>query len=236
MHPEGTPGEIARMLLSLALLGSLTLAPGGDHSFDSIPSPAPFQPTLESAALMHQVVAPSGGVTLSNVALSNPATSAEPDLSSPQLIEYSDAYFTRLTIHKWASFTMLPLFAGEWVVGQKLYNGNSSNSLRSTHRILAAGIGALFAVNTVTGVMNLWEARKDPDGRTRRTIHGVLMLLADAGFFVTSINAHRNRNLGANDFQFHGVRNLAPHRNIAIASITASLVSVAIMIPPFRRN
>ena len=224
------------MLLGLALIGSMALTAGGKAPTDSIPSPAPFQPTLESAALMHQVVAPTDGVILSNVALSNPATSAEPDPSSPQLIEYSDAYFTRLTIHKWASFTMLPLFAGEWVVGQKIYNGNSSNSLRSTHRILAAGIGGLFAVNTVTGVMNLWEARKDPDGRTRRTIHGVLMLLADAGFFVTSVNAHRSRNLGSGSFQFHGTRNLAPHRNLAIASMTASLISVAIMIPPFRRD
>ena len=229
------------MLLSLALLGSLTLTPGGGPLSDSIPAPAPFQPSLESAALLNQVVAPTGGVTLSNVALSNPATSAEPDPSSssapPQLVDYSDAYFTRLTIHKWASFAMLPLFAGEWVVGQKLYKGTGNErSLRSTHRVLAAGIGALFALNTVTGGMNLWEARKDPDGRTRRTIHGVLMLLADAGFFVTSINAHRSRNLGANDFNFHGTRNLAPHRNLAIASMSAALISVAIMIPPFRRN
>lgn len=228
------------MLLSLALLGSLALAPGGDVPSDSIPSPAPFQPTLESTALMDPVVAPSGGVTLSNVALSNPATSAEPDLSSspetPQLVEYSDAYFTRLTIHKWASFTMLPMFAGEWIVGQKLYNGSSSKTLLTTHRALALGIVGLFGVNTVTGVWNLWEARKDPDGRTRRTIHGVLMLLADAGFAVTSLNAHRSRNLGAGSFQYHGTRNLSTHRGLAIASMTASLISVAIMIPPFRRN
>jgi hypothetical protein len=225
------------MLASLALLGSLALAPGGACTSDSIPSPTPLRPTLEGVALTTQVVAPSGGVTKSNVALSNPvATSAEPDPSSPQVIEYSDAYFTRLTIHKWASFATLPLFAGEYVVGRKLINGDATDQMRSVHRVLATGIGGLFVVNTVTGVWNLLEARKDPDGRTRRTMHGVLMLLADAGFVATGVTAHSNRNRGANDFQFHGLRSNTAHRNVAIASMATSLLSVAIMIPPFRKN
>ncbi len=37
---------------------------------------------------------------------------------------------------------------------------------------LAASIAVLFGVNTVTGVWNLRDARKDPAGRTRRTVHG----------------------------------------------------------------
>jgi hypothetical protein len=226
------------MLLPLALVGSLTLAPGGNRPSDSIPKPALFQPTLESVAItMPRVVAPSGGAPLSNVALSNPAaTSAEPDPSSPQVIEYSDAYYTRLEIHKWVSIAMIPLFAGEWVVGEKMYRGDSSRSLRHAHQWMAVGISGLFVVNTVTGLWNLIAARHDPYGRTRRTIHGALMLLADAGFVATSLTGHRNRTGAQKGFVFQGVRNLAPHRNLAIASMATTLVSIAIMIPPFRKD
>jgi hypothetical protein len=226
------------MLLSLALVGSLTLAPGGNRISDSIPALEHIQPTLESTALvMPRVVAPSGGVTLSNVALSNPAaTSAEPDPSSPQLVDYSDGYFKRLEVHKWVSIAMIPLFAGDWIVGQKMYNGDSSRSLRHAHQIMAMSTLGLFGVNTVTGVWNLLEARHDPDGRTRRTLHGALMLLADAGFVATSLTGHGNRTGAQSGFNFHGVRNLKPHRNLAIASMATAMVSIAIMIPPFRKN
>ena len=40
----------------------------------------------------------------------------------------------------------------------------------------------VFAVNTVTGLWNLWDGRNDPDGRTLRTVHALTMLAADAAF------------------------------------------------------
>ena len=46
---------------------------------------------------------------------------------------------------------------------------------------------ALFAVNTVTGVWNLSEGRKDPNHRTKRMVHGILMAVADAGFVATGV-------------------------------------------------
>src|SRR3954467_9949476 len=105
------------------------------------------------------------------------------------VIEYSDAYRLRAKIHKIASFTTLPLFAAEGVVGQKLYNARinleDTNTLKSTHLALAAGIGGLFGVNTVTGVWNLIESRHDPNHRTIKWVHGLLMLGADAGFLAT---------------------------------------------------
>ena len=55
------------------------------------------------------------------------------------------------------------------------------------HAGLAASTGVLFGVNSVTGVWNLMEARKDPTHRKKRTIHGILMLAADAGFFATAL-------------------------------------------------
>ena len=64
--------------------------------------------------------------------------------------EYSDAYRTRAKIHKYASVATLPLFALEGVVGQSLYN-NPTDGKKSAHLAIATTMGALFAVNSVTG-------------------------------------------------------------------------------------
>ena len=101
-------------------------------------------------------------------------------------MRYSHAYKTRLKIHKISSFAMLPLFGTELVLGQSLYDGNGGESKKGAHAAVGVAIGALFGVNTVTGVWNLWEGRKDPHGRTRRILHSVLMLAADAGFTITA--------------------------------------------------
>ena len=55
------------------------------------------------------------------------------------------------------------------MLGQKILNGQrtghfASDGTRSAHKVVAGGLGALFAVNTVTGVWNLIEARHDPAG------------------------------------------------------------------------
>src|SRR5690348_2222403 len=93
----------------------------------------------------------------------------------PHAIEYSDAYATRLTIHKYGSYIELPLFAAEWKLGQDLMDGTAGSGEKTAHQIAAGGIGALFAVNTVTGVWNLAESWKDPSGRSRRLLHSALM-------------------------------------------------------------
>jgi hypothetical protein len=145
-------------------------------------------------------------------------------------IELSDAYQTRLAIHKWASYTTIPLFAAQAIVGQQLFTveqaGNRpSDGLRTTHDLLAVGVGALFAVNTVTGSLNWWETRSQPKGRTWRTIHGGLMLLSDAGFAYAAA-------LGTNAHHLEADRIL--HRNWAIGSASVALVSYAMMFGPIR--
>lgn len=100
----------------------------------------------------------------------------------PRAIEYSDWYARRLAIHKAGSLVELPLFAAEYLLGDRLLNGNGDDGVRNAHLGVAIGLGALFTVNTVTGVWNLVESRKDPAGRTRRLLHSALMLGADAGF------------------------------------------------------
>lgn len=143
-----------------------------------------------------------------------------------QPVEYSDAYFTRLTIHRYASYATVPLFVAQYLAGEELMRNGSEAAgwARDSHGALAAGVGALFVVNTVTGGWNLLESRKDPEGRTRRMLHGLLMLAADAGFAATGMLADAAEESGDS-------RNL--HRTVAVTSMGVSLASYAIMLPIF---
>lgn len=151
------------------------------------------------------------------------------DTPAVQSVEYSDWYERRLTIHKWASYTTLPLFAFQYVAGRELYDESTDAPgwAKNGHGVAATGIAALFGVNTVTGVWNLWDARKDPEGRKWRTAHAVLMLAADAGFTATGVLAEKAERSPDN-------RRL--HRNIAISSMAVATVSYLMMLPPFRRD
>ncbi len=145
--------------------------------------------------------------------------------SRPRAVEYSDGYYTRLTIHRYASYAELPLFAAEYALGQRILNGQesgdfASSSTVSAHRVVAGSLGVLFAVNTVTGLWNLYEARHDPAGRTRRYIHALSMLAADAGFLYTASLAGdaREEQSGANQ-----------HRNAALVSMGVATASTLMM-------
>ena len=149
----------------------------------------------------------------------------------PIAFEYSDGYYKRLKIHKYASYATLPLFAAQFAVGQKLYDGDGSDGLRSAHSALAVGTGALFGVNTVTGVWNLLEARKDPHKSTKRTVHSILMLAADAGFVATGLMAPESEH--GNEFGFEqesGGTSRSTHRAIALTSMGIATVAYLIML------
>jgi hypothetical protein len=160
--------------------------------------------------------------------LDSPATPEASDTGGsrrPRAIEYSEGYATRLTIHRIASYAELPLFAGEYFVGQRLLNDERTmprppRGLRSAHRLLATSLDVLFLGNTVTGVWNLVSSWHDPNGRTRRLLHAVTMLAADAGFAYTGSLAHdaRRTDAGANK-----------HRNFAIASMSLATASTLMM-------
>jgi hypothetical protein len=145
----------------------------------------------------------------------------------PRAIEYSDFYYTRLTIHKAASYATVPLFVGEYLLGTRLYRSPpGSRATQEWHRAFALGVAGLFAVNTVTGAWNLWDSRHDPAGRTRRYIHAALMFLADAGFVATGVTAPSPRRI-----LYSGAPvNLSTHRAIAIASMGTALASYAMML------
>ncbi len=144
------------------------------------------------------------------------------------LVEYGTFYYQRLTVHRWASYTMLPLFVAQYVVGSKLYDAGSAEGNKDAHEMLAAGVAGLFAINTATGLWNLWDGRADPNERGRKVTHAVLMLVADAGFVATGILADEAEDGGAGG-------GASTHRAVAIGSMALSTVSWLMMTDLFRK-
>ena len=156
---------------------------------------------------------------------------AAPDTTKPRrkAFRVSEAYGTRRKIHKLASYATLPLFVAEYAAGDQLYKYGSAAPgwATSSHGVLAGAVAGLFAVNTVTGSLNWWETRSQTDGRTWRTVHSALMLLADAGFVATGALADQAEESGDK-------RKL--HRTVAVSSMSVALVSYVMMLKPLRRD
>lgn len=151
-----------------------------------------------------------------------------PQTPAPRVaaFEYSDAYRTRAKIHKYASFATLPLFAAEFALGQSLYN-TPTEGKKSAHVAVGTGIIGLYGVQGVTGVMNLLEAKNDPnpDGKTRRLTHAILMLASGAGFAITPMVAPGERDrleLGSNS--------AGTHRAVAFTSIGIGTAGYLLML------
>ena len=145
-------------------------------------------------------------------ALAMPELAAEAGQPRTQAVQYSDAYNTRRKIHMYASFATAPLFILQYMSGQNLYDGKGG-ALADAHGALAGSVAGLFAVNSVTGVWNLWEGRNDSNGRTRRLLHSLLMLGADAGFVATGMMAPEDDDEGG------GSGSRSTHRTVAITSM-----------------
>jgi hypothetical protein len=167
--------------------------------------------------------------------IGSPGDSARGDtVRRPVAVDYSDWYSRRLTIHRLVSWTMLPLFGVEYAAGQQLLQKGRFGApawARQWHSPVAGAIGGLFALNTVTGVWNLYDSRRDPAGRPWRTAHAVLMLAADAGFVATGMLAGQSEG-GA---EFAGNR-VTTHRAVAIGSMSLATLSWVMMLKPFRRD
>jgi hypothetical protein len=143
----------------------------------------------------------------------------------PVAIEYSDAHETRAKIHKYVSWAALPLMATEFALGEKLYNDpNSLNSgSRGVHGTVGAGLIGVFGVQSVTGVWNLVESNQAP-GRTKRLVHGLMMLAAEGGFVAAAVTAPGHRNLVTFD------ADKATHRDIAIVSLGVGTAGYLLML------
>lgn len=94
--------------------------------------------------------------------------------------------------------------------------------------MVGTGIIGLFGVNTVTGAWNLFgEGRKDPNHRTLRLVHGLLMMAADAGFVATTLSGPNSRRFSeAMTYE----SDKAYHRDVALASIGVATVSYLVML------
>jgi hypothetical protein len=156
-----------------------------------------------------------------------PGATADAAQAPPVAFEYSDAYHARARIHRIASFATLPLFVTEGFLGESLYNSPTEGK-KSAHLVIGGAIFGLFAVNTVTGVWNLVEARKDPNGSTRRWVHGILMLAADAGFLATMMTGPGGQH---GRFPTQQVSTSAgTHRAIAFSSISLATAGYLTML------
>lgn len=141
----------------------------------------------------------------------------------PRVVHLSDWYYRRLKIHEAVAIATLPVFAVQYIAGEQLYKKGTqapSWALR-THRINAGVLGGLFVINTVTGVWNWWDSRTVPQGRVLRTIHGLAMLTADAGFSYAGIKLSKE----ARDHP----RQRQLHHDIALTCIGITITSETAM-------
>jgi hypothetical protein len=144
----------------------------------------------------------------------------------PQAIEYSEGYETRAKIHKIASIATLPLLGTEAILGQQLYNDPQGrlSPYRGAHIAVGTAITGLFALQTVTGVWNLVEGWNDPNHRTLRLVHGIMMLGADAGFVAAYGTGPGGRNLVNFD------QNKSTHRTVVFTTMGVATASYLIML------
>jgi hypothetical protein len=139
-------------------------------------------------------------------------------------IEVSDWYERRLRIHRYGAYATLPLFVFQAAAGNELYHKGSGADgwARNGHRVGATALATVFSVNTVTGLWNLWDSRAAPQGRTRRTVHTLLMLASDAGFAYAGIKLSEDAEQSAEARR--------KHRNTAYASMGIAVTGAGMML------
>ncbi|MBC8086404.1 MAG: hypothetical protein H7Z40_04005 [Phycisphaerae bacterium] len=179
-------------------------------------------------AAMPAGVTVSAAMTASTIA----GSGMQDTIPRRRAVAYSDWYSRRLTVHRYGSYAMLPLFVTQYVLGNKLLKQKEDlfaarrtipvdKGLRTTHGIVAGAVGTLFVVNTTTGLWNLIEARNTQEGRGRRTLHAITMLAADAGFAYTGYLGSQTTD--------RGLPQGRKHRNVALTSFGISTAGAALM-------
>jgi hypothetical protein len=206
------------MIQTTALIAALMLAPSADsvpRAVSSLPAAAgpDTTPSADSVAL--------------SAALRLVPPAAVPDTTPrrrPRAVEVSDAYEVRLRIHRYASYSMIPLFALQSIAGNQLYQsgGPQPTWADNLHKAGAAGLGALFTVNTVTGVWNLWDSRAQTEGRGKRWLHSGLMLASDVGFTYAGVKLSQDAK--------RSQAKRMEHRRVAYISMGTALAGYATML------
>jgi hypothetical protein len=139
-------------------------------------------------------------------------------------VEVGEWYERRLRIHRYGAYTTIPLFVFQAAAGNELYQKGSGAAdwARNGHRVGATALATVFSINTVTGLWNLWDSRSAPQGRTRRTIHTLLMLASDAGFAYAGIKLSEDAEQSADARR--------KHRNLAYTSMGVAVTGAGMML------
>jgi len=137
----------------------------------------------------------------------------------PKVVEISDWYYRRLTIHRIVAYATVPVFGLQWAAGDQLYRKGSDAPTwaKSMHRAGATALAGMFTVNTVTGLWNLWDSRSVPDHRALRTVHALTMLAADAAFTYAGAKLSNEAETSASKRQLH--------RTIALSAMGVTVLS-----------
>lgn len=138
-------------------------------------------------------------------------------------VEVSEWYERRLRIHRYGAYTMIPLFVAQAIAGNQLYQDpkTAPDWAKTTHRVGATGLATVFTLNTVTGLWNLWDSRSVEQGRTRRTVHALMMLASDAGFTYAGVKLSEEAETS--------LQKREQHRNLAYGSMATALSGAALM-------
>ncbi|MDB4905314.1 MAG: putative rane protein [Gemmatimonadetes bacterium] len=188
-------GTLIFNLLAAALTVATGPAAGADSVLRQAPAPRPMAasaPLLNRGDTLHKRV---------------------------RAVEVSDSYATRLAIHQWVAYATIPVFGLQWVAGQQVWNkgANAPSWARNGHRVGASLLAGMFTVNTVTGGWNWWESRNQPQGRTKRNLHALAMLTADAAFTYAGAVLSNRAETDANA--------RSQHRTIALSAMALTTVS-----------
>jgi hypothetical protein len=137
----------------------------------------------------------------------------------PRVVEVSEWYGRRLTIHRYVSYATIPVFAAQWAAGERLFKDgrDAPTWAKSVHRAGATTLAGMFTVNTVTGIWNWWDSRSVKQGRALRTVHSLSMLAADGAFTYAGAKLSNEAETSLDKRKLH--------RTIAVSAMGVTLVS-----------
>ena len=144
--------------------------------------------------------------------------------SRARAVEYSGFYRARLSVHRALSYAMLPLFAGSYVTGDQIlrHRTDPPKWAKDLHKPFAIATESVFAVNTITGLWNLYDSRHNDAGKVKRTLHSLLFIAAGAGFTYAGTTLAGDAKNRTDPTRFH--------RTVALASMGVSVVSWGMMV------
>lgn len=151
--------------------------------------------------------------------MTTPTAPADTPRVRRKVIEVSDWYSRRLTIHRYVAYATIPVFTAQYFAGDQLFKkgAGAPTWAKTTHRVGATSLAAMFTVNTVTGAWNWWDSRSAPQGRALRTLHALSMLAADGAFTYAGAKLSNEAETDQDK--------RALHRTIALSAIGVTMAS-----------